>query len=92
MKEKKVKSKITLDKLATIIQGNLLSMEENINNKIDTKIDGLKKEIISVKDELKADIKDIKANLNKKVDIFVHNDLKFRVEKLEEKVGAGRKK
>ena len=35
--------------------------------------------------EVKADTEEIKMDLNKKVDIFVHNDLKYRVEKLEKK-------
>ncbi len=75
------KSKITLEDLANMVQKSLLSTEENI-----------KKEIKSTREELKADIKDVKADLNKKVDIFVHNDLKFRVEKLEEKACVGKKK
>ncbi|PIP28059.1 MAG: hypothetical protein COX29_03225 [Candidatus Moranbacteria bacterium CG23_combo_of_CG06-09_8_20_14_all_35_22] len=75
------KNKITLDDLANMIQKSLLTTEENI-----------KEEIKSTREELKADIKDVKADLNKKVDIFTHKDLEYRVEKLEEKVVAGRKK
>lgn len=75
------KDKITLEDLANMIQKSFLSTEENI-----------KKEIKSTREELKVDIKDIKADLNKKVDIFTHKDLEYRVEKLEEKVGIGRKR
>lgn len=95
MTEKKVKNKMTLDKLATIIQSNFLGMEEKIE-KIEKEVkltrNELKSEIDTVKTELKADIKDIKADLNKKVDIFTHKDLEYRVEKLEEKAVVGRKK
>lgn len=42
--------------------------------------------------EIKSDTEEIKCNINKKVDIFVHNDLKHRVEKLENKVGVTLKK
>ena len=35
-------------------------------------------------DEIGGDIKEMKADLNKKVDVFTHNDLKYRVEKTEE--------
>ena len=82
------KVKITLEDLANMIQKSLLSTEENIKKEIRS----TREELKETREDLKADIKDIKADLNKKVDIFVHNDLKFRVEKLEEKVGAGRKK
>ena len=44
----------------------------------------LEKKIENAKNELKVEI-------NKKVDIFAHNDLKFRVEKVEEKVGIAKK-
>jgi len=53
-------------------------LEDNLGRKIDNTEAKLRKEIKSAKDELKAE-------LNKKVDIFTHKDLEYRVEKLEEK-------
>lgn len=82
------KNKITLEDLANMVQKSLLSTEENIK----TEIKSVQENLELTRKELRADMKDIKADLNKKVDVFVHNDLKFRVEKLEEKVGAGKGK
>jgi hypothetical protein len=48
----------------------------------------IKSDIKELKDEVKevkSDTEDIKADLNKKVDKITHNDLTYRVEKLEEK-------
>ena len=42
--------------------------------------------------EVKSDTEEIKANLNKKVDVFAHNDLVYRVEKLEKRNGITLKK
>jgi hypothetical protein len=36
---------------------------------------------------MRASIDNIEADLNKKVDVFTHNELEYRVEKLEKKVG-----
>jgi hypothetical protein len=81
------KNKITLDDLANMVQNGFLEIGEKING---VRTD-LKMEIKDLKTELKADIKDLKADLNKKVDIFTHKELEYRVEKLE-KAEAGRKK
>ena len=37
--------------------------------------------------DIKNDTGEIKANLNKKVDVVIHNELVYRVEKTEEKLG-----
>lgn len=42
--------------------------------------------------EVKADTEEIKTDLNKRVDKFTHNDLMYRVEKLEKKNGITLKK
>lgn len=42
--------------------------------------------------EVKADTEEIKIDLNKRVDKFTHNDLIYRVEKLEKKNGITLKK
>jgi hypothetical protein len=50
------------------------------------KIEGGVSELTSDIQEIKLGTIDIKADLNKKVDIFAHNDLIYRVEKLEKKL------
>jgi hypothetical protein len=79
--EENVKKEITMDELALMVQKGFLGVEEKVE-----------KEITKAKDELKSDISEIKADLNKKVDIFVHKSLEYRVEKLEEKAGVAEKK
>ena len=61
-------------------------------NRMGERFDKIEKDAKETKDELKSDILSVKSDINKKVDIFTHNDLKFRVEKVEEKVGITRKK
>lgn len=78
------KKKVTTDDLAAMVQNGFLE--------VDKKIEGIKTEIKKAKDELRYDISDVKAELNRKVHIFDHKDLEYRVEKLEEKVGISRKK
>lgn len=70
------KKEITIDDLAMMVQRGFNETARKAD------IDGLKKDV----QELKKDMKDIKADLNKKVDIFTHKGLEFRVEKLEEKM------
>jgi tetrahydromethanopterin S-methyltransferase subunit G len=70
---KETKKEITMDDLARIVQDSFLSVEGRLDN-VEEKL-----EII------KTDTKDIKADLNKKVDRIEHNELEYRVEKLEKK-------
>ena len=77
----KSNKKMTLEDLAALTTNEISRLEEKLT-----------KEIRSTRDELKSGISDVKANLNKKVDNFTHKSLEFRVEKLEEKAGATRKK
>ena len=89
---KKRNSKITMDTLARMVQEGFLGIEKNIN--------GLKSGQEEMKNELKNEFRnglktaknELKADLNKKVDVFTHKELEYRVEKVEEKVGIGRKK
>jgi hypothetical protein len=76
-KMEKNKKRITMGDLARMVQQGFLGLEEKIKES---------------KDELKSDILNVRADINKKVDVFRHNDLEYRVEKLEEKVGIARKK
>jgi len=69
---------ITLDDLAGMMQKGFLSMDE--------KFDALENRLtLKIEDSIETAKEEIKAELNKKVDIFTHKDLEFRVEKLEEK-------
>ena len=64
-----------IEELATSTQKEFLSLK--------TDIEGVKTDIEGVK----SDTGEIKANLNKKVDVVIHNELEYRVEKTEEKLG-----
>ena len=57
-------------------------------NKMDERFDGIDSKLGKVEEG----VQNVKADLNKKVSIFMHNDLKFRVEKVEEKVGILKKR
>ncbi|MFA5871122.1 MAG: hypothetical protein WC858_00195 [Parcubacteria group bacterium] len=72
-KNSEKKEEVTMDDLARIVQEGFLDMEGRFK-KIETDVKGVK-----------SDTEYIKAELNKKVDIFTHNDLKYRVEKVEKK-------
>ena len=89
MENNNSKKEITLEDLAGMMQKGFLSMDEKMDEKLNKleekltlKIEGV---VEGAKDELKAE-------LNKKVDIFTHKDLEFRVEKLEEKTGIAKLK
>lgn len=87
-KSGKIKKNMSVDDLAVMVQKGFLGLDERIG-RIEV---SLKKEIREVRDELKLETKDIKFELNRRVHIFDHKDLEYRVEKLEEKVGIGRRK
>lgn len=75
------KKEITMDDLATMVQKGFLGMEEKMD-------EGFKKVNEDI-EELKSTTDRIEADLNKKVDVFTHRELEYRVEKLEKKlVGA----
>ncbi|KKR21105.1 MAG: hypothetical protein UT50_C0013G0008 [Candidatus Moranbacteria bacterium GW2011_GWA2_39_41] len=78
--EAKIESAV--DNLAIITNNNFVKLEADIK--------AVKSDLDVVKADLgvvKSDVEEIKTNMNKKVDIFKHNDLVYRVEKLEEKNG-----
>lgn len=79
------KKEMTIDELAVMVQKGFLSVEEKIGNVRDELKAEFKSDLKNVKEELKAE-------LNKKVDVFSHKELEFRVEKVEEKVGIAIKK
>lgn len=67
------KIETSIHELATMNQNQFLELGKKINN------------VENGVEEIKSDIRDIKANLNKKVDKIDHNTLTYRVEKLEKK-------
>lgn len=73
-KNNQKEKEITLEDLAAIVQNSLLELKSDIKES---------------KDELRREItnatEDIKAEINKKVDVVIHNELVYRVEKLEKK-------
>jgi len=83
---------MTIDDLAGMVQKGFLGLEEKISGEISGLEKNIRKEMKELKDELKSDISDLKVDLNKRVDIFTHKELEFRVEKLEEKAVAAEKK
>jgi len=72
-KNNQEEKEITMDDLAGIVQNGFLSMEEKF-----------KKLDVYVK-EIKANTENNKAEVNKKIDRVIHNELVYRVEKLEKK-------
>lgn len=72
-KNNQTEKEMTMDDLARIVQDGFLSMEEKFE-----KLD------VDVK-EIKANTENNKAEINKKVDVVIHNELVYRVEKLEKK-------
>jgi len=83
MSEKdRVKKEMTLDDLATIVQSSILDLKSELKSDI-KEIENNIKVIKSDVKEVKSDTEDIKADLNKKVGRIEHNDLIYRVEKLE---------
>ena len=71
-KNNQEKKEITLDDVARITHEGFLSIEG--------KIDGVEGKL----DRIETEVKEIRSDLNKKVDRFDHNELTYRVDKLEE--------
>jgi hypothetical protein len=68
-------------------------MHKKDETKNETSLDDLARMVqdgfLEIKDEIKeikSNTEDIKAEINKKVDRFEHNELAYRVEKLERKI------
>lgn len=87
MSENNTKKETTMDDLAGMVQNGFLGMDKRMD-KLESDMESLKSDVSSLKSDM-AVVKDtmgnIEAELNKKVDKFEHNDLKYRVEKLEKK-------
>ena len=78
------KKEITIDDLALMVAKGFDKMDEKMANgfrSVNGRLDGVEGRL----DKIEVDVKDIKANLNKKVDKFTHIELEYRVEKLEKK-------
>lgn len=100
------KKEVTLDAIAELIKVSANETTKKLEEKIDSSTEQLAtmtqkqflelgQKIGSVETnirEIKADTEEIKATVNKKIDKFTHNDLVYRVEKLEEKNGITLKK
>ena len=85
--ENNSKKEMSIDDLAVMVQNGFLGVEQKIG-RIETDVKEIKEDIV----EIKSDLGEIKADLNKKVDIFTHKDLEYRVEKLEDKTGIAKMK
>jgi hypothetical protein len=75
--------------LGRTTQESFLSVEGRLDG-VEKRLDGVEKRLDGVEidiKEIKKDTETIKANLNKKVDVVIHNELVYRVEKTEEKLG-----
>ena len=95
--EKQAKKEMTLDDLARMMTDGFANAEKSTDKKIESlatmvakgfdeleeKMDAGFKEVRGEIKEVKIDTENIKAEIIKKVDKFEHNDLTYRVEKLE---------
>jgi len=72
------KIETSVHELATMNQNQFLELGKKINN-VENGVEEIKLDIR----KLKTDTKEVKANINKKVDKVDHNTLTYRVEKLE---------
>jgi len=77
-----------MDDLARIVQNGFLELKSELKSDIKGVKSDLKSDIKRLENdikEVKSDTEYIKAEVNKKVDKFEHNELVYRVEKLEKK-------
>lgn len=93
-KNNTIEKEMSINDLARIIQEDFLEIKTDLKG-VQTSITHLETDVSTLKTDvhtLKTDVAEIKttlgnveADLNKKVDKFTHNDLEYRVEKLEKK-------
>jgi hypothetical protein len=83
MEENNQKNKVTIDDLALMVARGFNDVNEKMDKGFKNLEMKLEKKIVDTSDELRAE-------LNKKVDVFTHKDLEFRVEKLEERAASTR--
>jgi len=104
---KKNEKELTLTDVIEAIKGvenrldkKIDDVEGKLSKKIDSSVEELaimvQKSLLNTEENIKEEIKSEKVNnkaeFNKRVYIFNHKDLEFRVEKLEEKIGMAHKK
>ena len=78
-----------IDELARITQGNFLSVEGRLSG-VEGRLSGVEGRLGKIETdvaEIKTNTENTKAEVNKKVDVVIHNELVYRVEKTEEKLG-----
>ena len=98
MNTEQTKKEITLEDLAQIIAKRIDDMEEKMDGRFDkievdvktlgTDVGELRADVSTLKTDvagIKETVGNIEADLNKKIDMIAHNDLTYRVEKLEKK-------
>jgi hypothetical protein len=86
--EKETKKEMTIDDLALMVAKGFNDISERMEKgfqDVDRKFIKVHEEMNKSFGELKAELDNLKADDNKKVDRFTHNDLVYRVEKLEKK-------
>lgn len=76
-----MKKEITLDDLATMVQNGFGELRNELKSDLSAEIGRLEMKL----NDIKSDTKEIRMELNKKVDKFEQKDLEYRVEKLEKK-------
>lgn len=94
-KNKKGEKDMTIGELAQIVTSGFENVDkrfEKLDEQIDKKLEkmatSIQGEFLKLKEDIdgvKSDTEDIKAELNKKVDRIEHNELVYRVERLEKK-------
>ena len=85
MKKEAKTQKMTLDKLAIMMNNGFEKLEERLDGKLDKKINEVKEEIKGVKNQLEGTNKRIDALAMNKISYEEHNKLKVRVDILEKK-------
>ncbi len=95
--------KVSANETTKSLEAKIISSANETTKTLEAKIETSADELASITQnhflrleadikEVKSDTEEIKANLNKKVDVFTHNDLMYRVEKLEKRNGITLKK
>lgn len=95
--------KVSANETTKLLEAKIISSANETTKTLEAKIEASAEEVATMTQnhflrleadikEVKADTEEIKTGLNKRVDKFTHNDLMYRVEKLEKKNGITLKK